>query len=107
MISGQTALTMVQTKLCQQLDALLGSLPHLRLEQFLGELDSIRRIATDYSLEPVRLLAGNLEARLAHGQQLQVVMSCMELMREAASCGRTDRSTAEAFAAAVSLRLDG
>lgn len=99
------AMLMVRTDILNRIDSLAAQRGHLSLARTCEEVDGIRHIARTYGLEPVERLASMLESALALDGHGPVVLSYLDLMRDAASCESAGPDVSSAYLAAMSLRL--
>lgn len=72
-----------------------------------GEIDAIRRIASQNDMLPVISVAQVLESALARGEQGPLISGWISLLREAIGSERQDRFARESYLAACSVRLSG
>jgi hypothetical protein len=99
------AMLMVRTDIVKRIDALAAQRGHLSLARTCEEVDGIRHIARTYGLEPVERLASMLESALALDGHGPVVLSYLDLIRDAATCEQAGPDINSAYLAAMSLRM--
>ena len=99
------AMLMIRTDLLNRIDALAGQCGHVKLARLCAEVDTIRRTARTYGLEPLERLATKLETALAFDGKGAVIHSYLDLMRDAAGCEDARPEVASTYLAALSLRL--
>ncbi|CAN5431550.1 hypothetical protein BH10PSE12_BH10PSE12_37950 [soil metagenome] len=99
------AMLMVRTDIVNRIDSLAAQRGHLSLARTCEEVDGIRHIARTYGLEPVERLASMLESALALDGHGPVVLSYLDLIRDAASCTAAGPDASAAYVAALSLRM--
>ncbi|HAF41706.1 MAG TPA: hypothetical protein DCG90_08070 [Sphingobium sp.] len=73
----------ILTDLLRRVDALAGQRGHLSLMRLHDEVDQIRHIARAFHLDTVEGLAGTLESALSLHGLGPVVLSYLDLLREA------------------------
>ncbi|QHL89975.1 hypothetical protein GVO57_02950 [Sphingomonas changnyeongensis] len=93
-------------RICAEIDGLAGIAGRVAPALLCARIDGIRRTARDYGLHPVADLAHALESAMAAGGARGLVGSYLDLMREAARCGRTDREASQIYLAAAQVRLN-
>lgn len=99
------AMLMIRTDILNRIDAIAAQRGHLSLSRICEEVDCIRHIARTYGLEPVERLASTLESALALDGHGPVVLSYLDMMRDAAGCEEAGPDVSVAYLAAVSLRM--
>jgi hypothetical protein len=68
-------------------------------------VDRIRHLARSHGLDPVERLASMLESALAMNGHGPVVLSYLDLMRDAAGCEEVGPEVSTTYLAAASLRM--
>ncbi|HEX7783743.1 MAG TPA: hypothetical protein VF509_13115 [Sphingobium sp.] len=99
------AMLMVRTDIVNRIDSLAAQRGHISLARTCEEVDGIRHIARTYGLEPVERLASMLESALALNGHGPVVLSYLDLMRDAAGCEQASPEINTAYLAAMSVRM--
>lgn len=101
----QEAMAMVRSGLKSRIDAIAARPTGIGLSHLCEQIDSIRFDAQRYGLEPLERLASTLGSALAMHGLGPVILSYLDLMRDAVECeeGGTDASTT--YLAALSTRL--
>lgn len=98
------AMLMVRTQIINRIDSLAAQRGHISLARTCEEVDQIRHVARTYGLEPVERLASMLESALALDGHGPVVLSYLDLMRDAAGCEAAGPEASAAYLAAASVR---
>ncbi|PZU58274.1 MAG: hypothetical protein DI547_10780 [Sphingobium sp.] len=99
------AMLMVRTEILNRVDSLAAQRGHLSLARTCEEVDRIRHIARTYGLEPVERLASMLESALALDGHGPVVLSYLDMIRDAAACEAKGPDVNAAYLAAMSVRM--
>jgi hypothetical protein len=99
------ALNIVRSGLRTRIDAIAAQQGHISLSRICEQIDHIRHDARAHGLEPVERLASTLESALAKGGLGPVLLSYLDLMRDAVECEDNSAETSTAYLAALSLRL--
>ncbi len=99
------AMTIVRSGLRQRIDAIAAQQGHISLSRICEQIDMIRHDARAYGLEPVARLASTLETTLATDGLGPVILSYLDLMRDAVECEDNGPETISAYLAALSARL--
>tara|TARA_R110000787_G_scaffold246377_1_gene352137 strand:+ start:1729 stop:2046 length:318 start_codon:yes stop_codon:yes gene_type:complete len=99
------ALNIVRSGLKNRIDAIAAQQGHISLPRICEQIDLIRHDARAYGLEPVERLASTLESALAQGGLGPVLLSYLDLMRDAVECEDNSPESSTAYLAALSLRL--
>ncbi len=104
---NQDALMTVKAQLCERIDRIAGEVGHMSAARIAGEVDGIRRTATDYGIDSIADLAHALESAMAQSGSVMAIHSYLDAMRAATECERIDHATASQFMASVGQRLYG
>jgi hypothetical protein len=107
MKTDSDALKQVRAGLCDRIDRIAEALPHQSSTRLCENIDIVRRIAVDHGFSPVAQLARGLERTMAAGERGAMVLSYLDMMRDAVGCDMDDGQASEAYLAAVSVRLAG
>ena len=99
------AMTIVRSGLRQRIDAIAAQQGHISLSRICEQVDMIRHDARAYGLEPVARLASTLETALAIDGMGPVILSYLDLMRDAVECEDNNPETTSTYLAALSTRL--
>lgn len=99
------AMLMVRTDIVNRIDALAAQRGHLSLARTCEEVDGIRHVARTYGLDAVEKLASMLGSALALDGHGPVVLSYLDLIRDAASCGETGPNVSAAYVASMTMRM--
>lgn len=102
---GSDAMKMVRSDLLNRIDGVASSASQLRLSAFCEQVDAIRRIARLHGLDAVERLASLLESAAAYNGHGPVVLSYLDLMRDAAEAESQGPDVCATYGAALSLRL--
>lgn len=89
----------------QRIDLIGARLGRAATGELAAELDAIRRIAMANGLTAAVCIVHAVESALAAGQRGPMIADGLSLLQDAIACGRTDRRSDAAFAAAASIRL--
>lgn len=101
----QDAMGIVRTGIRQRIDAIAAQQGHISLSRICEQVDMIRLDARAHGLEPVARLASTLETTLATDGLGPVILSYLDLMRDAVECEDNGPETITAYMAALSTRL--
>lgn len=101
----QDGLALVRSNIINRIDALAAQRGHLSLARTCEEVDGIRHVARTYGLEAVEQLASILGSALALDGHGPVVLSYLDLIRDAASCAESGPNVRAAYVASLSLRM--
>jgi len=96
---------MVRSDLLRRIDGLADQCGHISLARMAQEVDAIRHIARVYGLEPLERLSGTLESALGFHGGGAIILSYLDLMRDAVDCNQVGPEVSTAYLAAVSLRV--
>lgn len=99
------AMTIVRSGLRSRIDAIAAGRGHITLSRICEEIDTIRHDARVHGLEPLERLASTLESALARHGMGPVILSYLDLMRDAVECEDSSPEASAAFLAALSLRM--
>lgn len=80
----------ILTNLLRRVDGLAGQRGHLSVLRLHDEVDQIRHIARAFHLDMIESLAGTLESALSLHGLGPVVLSYLDLLRDAISAEMTD-----------------
>lgn len=104
---GNDALMQVRAGLCDRIDGIASTLASQSHARLCENVHIVRRIAIDHGFLPLAQLARGLESAMAAGERSVMILSYLDMMRDAAGCERLDAQASEAYLAAVSVRLAG
>lgn len=99
------AMMVVRSGIRSRIDAIAAQQGHLSLARMCEEVDGIRHDARVWGLEPLERLASTLESALAVGGLGPVILSYLDLMRDAVECEECSPETSTTYLAALSLRV--
>lgn len=99
------AMLMVRADIQNRIDGIAAQRGHLSLPRMCEEVDGIRHLARTFGLEPVERLASMLESALALDGHGPVILSYLDLMRDAAGCEEVGPEISSTYLAAMSLRM--
>jgi len=99
------AMGVIRSGIRQRIDAIAAQQGHISLSRICEQVDMIRHDARAHGLEPVARLASTLETRLATDGLGPVILSYLDLMRDAVECEDNGPETITAYMAALSIRL--
>jgi hypothetical protein len=99
------AMLMIRSDLIQRIDAIAAAPGKIRLAPLCEQIDAIRRIARQHGLEAVESLASMLETATAYHGHGPVILSYLDLLRDAVDCNEQGDEVRAAYTAAMSLRL--
>ena len=101
----QDAMTVVRSGLKTRIDTLAAERGHISLSRICEQIDIIRHDARAHGLAPLERLASTLESALAQHGMGPVILSYLDLMRDAVDCEDSSQEASTAFLAALSLRM--
>lgn len=99
------AMMMIRSDLIQRIDAIAAAAGKMSLAILCEQIDAIRRIARQHRLDVVEGLASLIETATAYHGHGPVILSYLDLMRDAVASEAQDRQAQASYAAALSLRL--
>jgi hypothetical protein len=99
------AMMMIRSDLIRRIDAIADAANKIGLVTLCDQIDTIRRIAHQHGLEAVSSLASLIETATAYHGHGPVILSYLDLMRDAVACEAHDNNARATFTAALSLRL--
>lgn len=99
------AMMLVRSDLLDRIDAIASQGGHLKLAALCEQVDAIRHIARVYHLDPVEQMASTLESALALDGHGAMILSYLDLMRDAVGCEAVGPHVSTAYLAAMSLRM--
>lgn len=99
------ALLIVRSDLVRRIDDIATASGRISLAGLCEQIDAIRRTARIHGLEGVERLASLLETAIAYNGHGPVVLSYLDLMRDAAECAAHGPEACTTYAAAMSLRM--
>ncbi|RVT43903.1 hypothetical protein [Sphingobium algorifonticola] len=99
------AMLAIRADVVRRIDAIAEQRGHMPLAAMCEEVDGIRHVARSYGLEPLERLASMLESALALDGHGPVVLSYLDMMRDAAACEDVGPHVSTAYLAAMSLRM--
>lgn len=102
---NRNAMMLVRSDLLDRIDALASQSSHLKLAQLCEQVDAIRHIARVYGLSLVEQMAGTLESALAFDGHGAMILSYLDLMRDAVGCETAGSHVNAAYLGAMSLRM--
>ena len=98
-------MAIVRSGIRQRIDAIATQQGHISISRICEQVDLIRHDARAYGLEPVARLASTLGTTLATDGLGPVILSYLDLMRDAVECEDSSSDAATAYMAALSSRL--
>lgn len=101
----QDAMNQIRAGLRDRIDAIAAQRGTITLPRMCEQIDLIRHDAREHGLEPVERLASMLETALAQQGLGPVVLSYLDLMRDACACEDCSPEASTAYLAALSLRM--
>jgi hypothetical protein len=101
----QDALGIVRSDLVQRIDAITASRGRISLPALCDQVDGIRRTARIHALDALEGLASLLETVIAYNGHGPVILSYLDLMRDAARSDSQSPDVSSRYAAALSVRL--
>lgn len=99
------AMMVVRSGIMQRIDSIESHRSQLTLASLCEEIDTIRHDARIHGLDAVERMASMLESVMALGGMGPVVLSYLELMREALSCEDESPEASSAYLAMLALRM--
>ena len=99
------AMLMVRADLLGRIENLAAVHGRSRRGWLVQEIDTIRHIAQSHGMEPLERLASMLESTLSYHGAGAIILSYIDLMRDAAGCEEVGPQVAETYMAALSLRM--
>lgn len=99
------AMTIVRSGLRNRIDAIAAERGHISLSRICEQIDLIRHDARAHGLEPLEQLASTLESALARHGMGPVILSYLDLMRDAVECEDSSQEASTAYLAALSMRF--
>lgn len=102
---NRNAMVLIRSDLLARIDALASQSSHLKLAQLCEQVDAIRHIARVYGLGPVEQMASALESALAFDGHGAMVLSYLDLIRDAVGCEAVGPHVNAAYLGAMSLRM--
>ncbi|MCB2014887.1 MAG: hypothetical protein R3E11_12215 [Sphingobium sp.] len=99
------AMGVVRSGLKNRIDTIAMQQGHISLSQICEQIDLIRHDARAYGMMPVERLASMLESALSQGGLGPVLLSYLDLMRDAVECEDNSPEASTAYLAALSLRI--
>ena len=99
------AMLIVRSGLIRRIDAIAAQQGRISLIKLCEEVDIIRHDAHAHGLLPLERLASMLASALALGGLGPLILSYLDLMRDAVSCEHASQETSTAYLAALSLRM--
>lgn len=99
------AMQIVRADLVKRIDGIAMSAGQIALGPLCDQLDTIRRIAHLHDLDAVERLASLIETAVAYHGHGSIILSYLDLMRDAAESGARGNEASTAYAAALSVRM--
>lgn len=99
------AMMIVRMNILNRIDGIAAQRGHITLARVCEEVDGIRHLARTYGLEAVERLASTLGTALALDGHGPVVLSYLDLRRDAADCQDAGPDVVTTIQAAAALRL--
>lgn len=99
------AMLIVRAGMIRRIDAIAARATQMSLAMMCDEIDQLRHEARRYGMEPVEKLASLLESAMAMNGLGAVILSYLDLMRDAVACEDTGPDASTTYLAAMSLRL--
>jgi hypothetical protein len=103
----QDVITTARADIRSRIDAIAAHQGKLSLTRICHEVDSIRHIARCVGLEPVERLASMLESALALDGHGPVVLSYLDIIRDAADCEDRGPQACASYAGMMQCRMGG
>lgn len=101
----QDAMIIVRSDLTRRIDGIAAASGHISLASLCEQVDAIRRIARIHALDAVERLASLMETAIAYHGHGPVILSYLDLMRDAAESEAQGPEVCATYTAALSLRL--
>ncbi|MET0364358.1 MAG: hypothetical protein ABW169_06865 [Sphingobium sp.] len=102
---SRDAMLMIRSDLIRRIDGIAASAGKISLAALCEQVDTIRRLARQHGLDAVEGLASMLETATAYHGHGPIILSYLDLMRDAVEAERQDEQVRTVFTAALSLRL--
>ena len=99
------AMNMVRSGLRARIDALAAQGGTITLPRICEQIYIIRHDARAYGLEPLERIASTLESALARHGLGPVILSYLDIMRDAVECEDSSPEASTTYLAALSLRI--
>jgi len=99
------AMMMIRSDLVDRIDGIAAASSKIGLAALCEQIDAIRRIARLHRLDVVEGLASLIETATAYHGHGPVILSYLDLMRDAVTSEAQDSHAQAAYAATLSLRL--
>lgn len=101
----QDAMMIVRNDLARRIDGIAAASGRISLATLCEQVDAIRRIARVHALDAVERLASLMETAIAYNGHGPVIMSYLDLMRDATESEAQGPEACTVYTAALSLRL--
>ncbi|HEX7874702.1 MAG TPA: hypothetical protein VF475_17455 [Sphingobium sp.] len=102
---SRDAMMMIRSDLIRRIDGIAASAGKISLAALCEQVDTIRRLARQHGLDAVEGLASMLETATAYHGHGPIILSYLDLMRDAVEAEQQDDHVRTVFTAALSLRL--
>jgi hypothetical protein len=99
------AMMMIRSELIRKIDAIAAAAGKISLAAMLEQMDAIRRTARQYGMDAVEGVASMIETAAAYHGHGPVILSYLDLMRDAVDCEDQGVHARTTYTAAVALRL--
>jgi hypothetical protein len=99
------AMLIVRSGLINRIEDIAAHQGRISLSRLCEEVDIIRHDAHIYGLEPLERLASMLASALSLGGLGPVILSYLDLMRDAVACEDVSHEASTAYLAALSSRM--
>lgn len=99
------AMMVVRSGMMQRIDSIEAHRNQLTLASLCEEIDTIRHDARIHGMDAVERMASMLESAMAMGGMGPVILSYLDLIREALCCEDDSPEASSTYLAMLSLRL--
>jgi len=99
------AMMIVRSDLARRIDGIAARAGQIDLATLCEQVDAIRRIARIHALDAVERVASLLDSAIAYHGHGPVILSYLDLMRDAAQSEEQGPDVCATYSAALSLRL--
>lgn len=99
------AMIVIRSDLIRRIDGIAASASRMTLATLCEQIDAIRRIARQHGLDAVEGMASLIETATAYHGHGPVILSYLDLMRDAAASDVQDCAARTAYTAAAAVRL--
>ncbi|MFT3964616.1 MAG: hypothetical protein QM690_01880 [Sphingobium sp.] len=102
---SRDAMLMIRSDLIRRIDGIAAAAGKISLAALCEQVDGIRRLARQHGLDAVEGLASMLETATAYHGHGPIILSYLDLMRDAVEAERQDEQIHAVYTAVLSLRL--